>query len=94
MGRPLKYDEAFKLNAVELVTKQGYSLREAAGRLGINNQTLHHWVKRYGDPDAKGKQSEADLRREILELRKENARLKMEREILKKATAFFAKEQP
>ena len=94
MGRPAKYDEAFKLNAVSLVTKEGYSLREAALSLGLNNQTLHHWVKRYGDPDSKGKQSEADLRREILELKRENAKLKMEREILKKATAFFAKEQP
>ena len=91
---PSVHSLSAKLESIIRFSDRAYSLSEAALSLGLNNQTLHHWVKRYGDPDSKGKQSEADLRREILELKRENAKLKMEREILKKATAFFAKEQP
>ncbi len=89
----LKYDDAFRLAAVELVTKRGDSIRDAAASLGINNQTLHNWVqlhrKGQGPESAK---SEAELVKENRELKRQVARLTMEREILKKATAFFARE--
>ena len=93
-----KYDEEFKASAADLVLKQGYSLRAAATSLGINNETLRHWVDARRPADgadaAAGGESEKDLRKQIAALKRENARLLMEREILKKATAFFAKEQP
>ena len=89
----LKYDEAFRLAAVELVTKRGDSIRDAALSLGINNQTLHNWIQLHRkSQEPHDVQSEKDLVKENRELKRQVARLTMEREILKKATAFFARE--
>jgi len=91
-----KYDEEFKASAADLVLKQGYSVRDAATSLGINDETLRLWVnaRRSADGEASGGgESLKDLRKQVAALKRENARLLMEREILKKATAFFAKEQ-
>jgi transposase len=99
----VKYDEQFKASAVNLVLKQGYSIPKAASSLGVNSETLRYWVKMHrreqgladaGQDAREGTdgQSRAQLRAEIAQLKRENARLTMEREILKKATAFFAKE--
>jgi transposase len=78
---------------VELITKQGLSLAEAARRLGVHSNLLRTWklaFERDGQP-ARPRQPSA-LEVENARLRAENERLRMEREILKKATAFFAKE--
>jgi transposase len=90
-----QYTKEFKLDAVRLVTEQGYKRCEAARNLGVDHGTLGRWVREYDDSDqaafrGNGKLTEeqAELRR----LREENRRLKMERDILKKAAAFFAKE--
>jgi len=88
------YPEQFKQSAVDLVTQQNYKPHDAAKSLGVSLATLKYWLKRYrlrsGVVDA---QEEKDLRKRVIELEKENARLRIERDILKKAAAWFAKEQ-
>jgi transposase len=86
-----RYTEEFKAEAVKLVTERGYSQSEAAENLGINSNNLSRWIlqssQAVSDKDLNGAEQ-----KELLELRRENKRLKMEREILKKAAAFFANE--
>jgi transposase len=89
-----KYSSKFKEEAVKLITEQRYKITEAARNLGVNATMLGRWkreLERGGD-DASGFQGSAAMQAELSRLRKENKRMKMEREILKKATAFFAKE--
>jgi transposase len=89
------YSLDFKVSAVKLVTEQGRGLKDAAVSLGVAPSTMQYWVRRFGAPAARP-QAPADhdaLRLENARLREENKRLTMEREILKKATAFFAREQ-
>ena len=87
------YNAEFKRSAVALVIEQNYKPEQAASSLGINPGTLKYWLRKYRvsgkiiDPV-----EEADLRKRNGELERENARLRMERDILKKAAAFFAKE--
>jgi transposase len=89
-----KYTQEFKESAVKLITEQGYQNTEAARNLGINPTILGRWKRELegggvGNSDfARAK----DIQAELTRLRKENHRLKMEREILKKAAAFFANE--
>ena len=85
------FSDEFKRDAVELVTKQGYSVPEAAKNLGIGAGLLRRWKKKIED-EKSGVLMTEDEKAELKRLRKENQRLKMEREILKKAAAFFAKE--
>jgi transposase len=83
----------FKAEAVRLVTEKHYSVREASESLGIGENLLRRWKDEQAD-SAKGAEGTngAGLRDELRRLRAENKRLLMEREILKKAAAFFAKE--
>ncbi|GAB4393511.1 MAG: hypothetical protein Tsb005_12130 [Gammaproteobacteria bacterium] len=85
------YTEEFKRDAVSLVTEQGYSATEAARSLGINDNLLYKWRKDFELRDS-GTALSRDERAELVRLRKENKRLQMETEILKKASAYFAKE--
>ena len=89
-----KYTSEFKEEAVKLVTEQGYKIAEAARNLGVNATMLGRWKRELegGGEDTNGLQRGAAMQAELSRLRKENKRLKMEREILKKAAAFFAKE--
>jgi transposase len=86
-----RYPEEFKREAVGLV-RQGRSLRDVAESLGCSDQSLRIWVKQaevdIGERDGLTSQEREELRR----LRRENARLKQEREILKRAAVFFAAE--
>ena len=89
------YTAEFRREAVRLVTEHGYGVTEAARNLGINVKMLGRW-KRQAEQQPNGSiggngQMAAE-HEELLRLRKENQRLRMEREILKKATVFFAKE--
>ncbi len=80
---------------MRLITEQGYPIVEAARNLGLNAQLLSRWVREYRDLPGDAFRGNGNLSREQAEiqmLRKENKRLKMEREILKKATAFFVQE--
>lgn len=89
------YTDEFKLDAVKLVIEQGYSTPEVGRRLGINHTNVSRWVREYhakiGVP-SKSSGAVQELEEEVKRLRKENKRLLMEREILKKAAAFFANE--
>lgn len=90
-----KFSQEFKLDAISLVKDQGYSRAEAARSLSINPNVLSRWIKEHeadrGDAfRGNGKLTAEQL--ELRQLREENRRLKMEKEILKKAAAFFAQE--
>lgn len=85
------YSPEFKEEAVKLVTEQGYTLAEAARNLGIRSNMLGRWKRELAEQkniNGLGHNDKAELTR----LREENRRLRMEREILKKAAAFFANE--
>ena len=86
-----KYSEEFKREAVALVTEQDYKLAEAARSVGVNGNLLSKWRDRFAE-EATGTRLTGDEREELKELRKENRLLKMEKEILKKASQYFAKE--
>jgi transposase len=94
MSQRRTFSRSYKLAAVKKVVEQGLSYSEVARDLGIRDNMLHNWRKKFeadGTLAAKTEQSysaDAELKR----LREENRQLKMERDILKKATAFFAKE--
>ena len=81
----------FKEEAVALVLEQGYSVPEAAKSLDIAANMLYRW-KELHEHQVQGKVLVEDEREELKRLRKENKELRMEKEILKKASAFFAKE--
>jgi transposase len=87
------YPPEFRREAVELVRSSGRSRRAIAADLGISTETLRHWVKQ-ADLDAGLRQDglTTDELAELRRLRRENQVLRQEREILKKAVAFFAKE--
>ncbi len=90
-----KYSKEFKLDAVSLVTEQGYSRSEAARSLDINANMLGRWVKQCESEDGHAFRGKGQLTAEQEENRKLKAqvkRLQMERDILKKATVFFAAE--
>jgi transposase len=88
-----KFTREFKISAVKLVNEQGYSVSQAARSLGVDPASVTGWVKKYASEAGLAPTGEGALQSELRRLRKENARLLMEREILKKAAAFFAKEQ-
>jgi len=89
-----KFTNEFKEEAVKLVLDEGYRVSEAARNLGIHENLLRRWKREYegGNKEGSDLGSPAAMQDELNRLRKENKRLKMEREILKKAAAFFAKE--
>ncbi len=90
-----QYSKEFKLDAISLVLEQGYTRKEAATSLEINAQMLGRWIKESKQEDAQAFRGNGKLtpeQAEIKRLREENKRLQMERDILKKATAFFAAE--
>ena len=85
------YTAEFKQEAVALVTEQGYSVSKAAASLGITDKLLYNWKAKF-EAEQSGSALNEDERAELKRLRKEVKDLKMEKEILKKASAFFAKE--
>ncbi len=89
------YSKQFKIDAVKLVTEQGYKVSEAARNLGIHHSSLRNWKKQLetdGNQSFPGKGHMTSEKEELYRLRKEVKKLRMEREILKKAAAFFANE--
>ena len=84
------YTPDYKRDAVALVTEQGYKISETARRLGINANLLSRW-KQELEQEATGARLTTDEREELNRLRRENRQLHMETDILKKATAYFAR---
>ncbi len=87
-----KFSDGFKRDAVEIVRSSGKPIAQVARELGIYDSTLGNWVKQ--DQINRGEREglTTDERQELTELRRENARLRMERELLKRAVAFWVKE--
>ena len=81
------FSDEYKIEAVKMVTEQGYKVTDAAKQLGINPNQIHRWKEKFSE------QEESSDNEELKRLRAENKRLRMERDILKKATAFFANEK-
>ena len=91
MGRRSHYPEEFRHEAVRLVLTTDKSAAQVARDLGISDKTLGNWVRVEQEKARPGALSE-DERLELKRLRKENSELKTEREILRRAAAYFAKE--
>ena len=86
-----RHSMAFKEEAVRLVVEEGHKISETARNLGINANMLSRWKAELDRP-AEAREAEARDRQELNRLKKENRRLRMEQEILKKAMAFFARQ--
>src|SRR5262245_8959334 len=88
------FTEEFKQDAVRLVVSEGYTFAAAAKAVGVGEQSLRKWHGRLAPPPVPcGEDATQDeLRAEIRRLQRQLRRAEMEREILKKATAYFAKE--
>ena len=88
-----KHTREFKVSAVQLVTQQGYTPAAAAKSLGVDPSSVRQWIAKFSAESGVGPSGHGAVQAELRRLRKENARLQMERDILKKAAVFFAKEQ-
>jgi transposase len=85
-----RYTEEFKVEAVKQVTERGHPVAEVASRLGVTNYSMYQWVKKYGAARPE-QQAVQDQEAEVRRLRAELKRVTEERDILKKAAAYFAK---
>lgn len=95
MTQRKKYSKEFKLDAISLVIEQNYSRAEAAKSLGVRSELIGRWIREYRDDDGQAFRGNGKLTSEQSEVRQLKAQVKtleMEKEILKKATVFFAKE--
>lgn len=90
MSNP-RYPEEFKIQAVNQVTEKKLPVADVAARLGVSTYSLYAWIKRYSKPQAE-RQQDDDQHAELRRLRAELKRVTEERDILKKAAAYFAKE--
>jgi len=92
--RKRRFSEEFKRDAVRLVVEEGYTFKAAAAAVGVGDQSLRAWHAKFAPvPLPCGEDASVEeLRDEVARLRKQLRRAELEREILKKATAYFAKE--
>ena len=93
--RRRKFSREFKVEAVKLVKERGVSVAQAARDLDVHENVMRKWVKEFGSDPAQAFPGQGRMKpeqQEIERLRRENNRLRAERDILKKAAAFFAKE--
>lgn len=91
MSKRTRYTEEFKRDAIAQVTGRGHSVRDVSKRLGVSTKSLYDWIKQYSKPESV-LQEEDNLARENRRLKSELMRVTEERDILKKAAAYFAKE--
>lgn len=89
-----RFGEEFKRDAVNLVVVEGYSFKAAADAVGVSSRSLREWHEKFApEPEPCGEDASIqELKDEVRRLRKELKRAEVEREILKKATAYFARE--
>lgn len=93
MSSGQNYDLSFKQSAVDLVLKSHQSISKTAADLGVSKSTLSSWVKKYNGFPQADHLSSVEFYEKVRQLEKENRILKEERDILKKAAAYFAKNQ-
>lgn len=86
-----RYTEEFKLEAIKQVTERGHAVADVATRLGVSSHSLYAWIKRYSGNGSDTVQAK-DQQEENKRLKAELRRLTEERDILKKAAAYFAKQ--
>lgn len=86
----MQFTDEFKVDAVQQITERGYSVAEVSKRLGVSTHSLYLWRKRFSGTSVVTKDETAQ-HAEISRLKKELARVTEERDILKKATVYFAK---
>ena len=86
-----RYPEEFKIEAVKQITEKQRPVAEVADRLGVTKHSLYAWIKLYGQPEDVRIEAQ-DQQAELKRLRAELKRVTEERDILKKAAAYFAKE--
>jgi transposase len=86
-----RFTEEFKLEAVKLIKERQYSVAEVSSRLGVSTHSLYTWTKQYEQPEP-ARIAAADQQATIKKLQAELKRVTEERDILKKAAAYFAKE--
>ncbi len=94
-GKVKQYPEDLRQTAIEMSLQGDRSAKSVAEELGISPKTLYGWLSRYRREhglSSNDEMKQESMEEELKRLRRENAKLKMEREILKKATAYFAKE--
>lgn len=85
-----RYTEEFRAEAVKQITDRGYSVADVAGRLGVSIHSLYAWQKK-GEKPSTTRQAETDQAAELRRVKSELRRVTEERDILKKAAAYFAK---
>ena len=86
-----RFTEEFKKEAIKQITERGYSVAEVAERLGTTTHSLYTWLKKYNLPQPR-QVTHVDEQTEIARLKAELRRVTEERDILKKAAAYFARE--
>ena len=86
-----RYPDEFKIEAVRQITDRGHSVADVPKRLDVSTHSLYAWIKKFG-PDSEVNQSRNEEQAELKRLRKELQRVTEERDILKKAAAYFAKQ--
>jgi len=92
MAKGRQFEEAFKIETVKYISENNKPVAQVAREIGVNTNTLHGWVKKYGqEPEVKGVKSFPSETAELRALQKEIRDLKEENEILKKAMHYFAK---
>ena len=85
-----RFTEDFKIDAIKQITERGHSVADVSKRLGVSTHSLYGWIKRYATPSSIAEKD--DQASEIRRLKQELARVTEERDILKKATVYFARD--
>jgi len=86
-----RYPEEFRIAAIRQITEGGYAVSDVARRLEVTTHSLYSWLKKYG-PESATYQAKTAEQAELSRLRKELKRVTEERDLLKKAAAYFAKQ--
>lgn len=89
MGKP-RFTEEFRTEAIKQITERGHSVVDVSQRLGVSTHSLYGWIKRYSIPTESAAKDDPSV--EIKRLKQELARVTEERDILKKATVYFARD--